>query len=87
MQPPSPQESHTEVVLDTVISEFTKLLTEYPSYYKEMSLPDTARKMLVPIMQEMFKQLMWYDPLEKPNRKMEVVSKLKYVLLDDGSAS
>ena len=87
MQPPSPQESHTEVVLDTVISEFTKLLTEYPSYYKEMSLLDTACKMLVPIMQEMFKQLTWYDSLEQPNRKMEAVSKLKYILMDDGSAS
>ncbi|XP_066341828.1 septin and tuftelin-interacting protein 1 homolog 1-like [Miscanthus floridulus] len=30
---------------------------------------------------------MWYDPLEQPNRKMEAVSKLKYILLDDGSAS
>jgi hypothetical protein len=50
MQPPSLQERHTEVILDGVISEFTKLLTEYPSYYKEMSLPDKARKMLVPIM-------------------------------------
>jgi len=49
MQPPSPQERHTKVVMDTVISEFTKLLTEYPSYYKEMPLSDTARKMLVPI--------------------------------------
>ena len=64
-----------------------KLLTEYPSYYKEMSLSDTVRKMLVPIVQETFKQLMWYDPLEQPNRKMEVVSKLKYILLDDGSTS
>ena len=73
--------------MDTVISELTKLLTEYPSYYKEMSLPDTARKMLVLIMQETFKQLMWYDPLELSNRKMEVVSKLKYILLDDGSTS
>jgi hypothetical protein len=53
----------------------------------EMSLLDTSRKMLVPILQEMFKQLMWYDPLEQPNRKMEAVSKLKYILLDDGSAS
>ena len=35
----------------------------------------------------MFKQLTWYDPLEQPNRKMEAVSKLKYILLDDGSAS
>jgi hypothetical protein len=87
MQPPSPQESHTEVILDMVISEFTKLLTKYPSYYKEMSLLDTARKMLLPIMQETFKQLMWYDPLEQPNKKMEAVSKLKYILLDDGSAS
>ena len=52
MQPPSPQESHTEVVLDMVISEFMKLLTEYPSYYMEMSLPDIARKMLVPILQD-----------------------------------
>ena len=50
--------------MDTVISEFTKLLTEYPSYYKEMSLSDIARKMLVPIVQEMFKQFTWYDPLE-----------------------
>ena len=50
--------------MDTVISEFTKLLTMYPSYFKEMSLLDTARKMLVPIMQEMFKKLTWYDPLE-----------------------
>ena len=87
MQPPSPQESHTEVVLDMVISEFTKLLTEYPSYYKEMSLSDIARKMLVPIVQETFKQLTWYDLLEQLNRKMEAVSKLKYILLDDGSAS
>ena len=30
---------------------------------------------------------MWYDPLEQPNRKMEAVSKLKYILLDDGFAS
>ena len=73
MQPPSPQESHTEVILDTVISEFMKLLTEYPSDYKEMSLLDKASKMLVPIVQETFKQLTWYDPLEQPNRKMEVV--------------
>ena len=35
-----------------VISEFMKLLTEYPSYYMEMSLPDIARKMLVPILQD-----------------------------------
>jgi len=35
----------------------------------------------------MFKQLMWYDLLEQPNRKMEAVSKLKYILLDNGSAS
>ena len=64
-----------------------KLLTEYPSYYKEMSLPNTVHKMLVPIMQETFKQLTWYDPLEQRNRKMEAVSKLKYILLDDGFAS
>ena len=70
-----------------VISEFTKLLTVYPSYYKEMSLPDTACKMLVPIVQETFKQLTWYDLLEQSNRKMEAVSKLKYILLDDGFAS
>ena len=70
-----------------VISEFMKLLTEYPSYYKEMSLPDIACKILVPIVQETFKQLTWYDLLEQPNRKMEAVSKLKYILLDDGSAS
>ena len=62
--------------MDMVISEFTKLLTEYPSYYKEMSLLDTTRKMLVPIVQETFKQLTWYDPLEQLNRKMEAVSKL-----------
>ena len=68
-----------------VISEFMKLLTECPSCL--MSLPDIASKMLVPILQEMFKRLMWYDPLEQSNRKMEVVSKLKYILLDDGSAS
>jgi len=73
--------------LDTVISEFMKLLTMYPSYFKEMSLLDTARKMLVPIMQEMFKQLTWYDLLEQSNRKTKVVSKLKYILLDDRSAS
>ena len=69
-----------------VISEFKKLLTEYPSNYKDMSLPDTARKMLVPIVHETLKQLTWYDPLEQLNRKMEAVSKLKYILLDDGSA-
>jgi len=73
--------------LDIVISEFTKLLTAYPSYYKEMSVPDTACKMLVPIVHETLKQLTWYDPLEQLNRKMEAVSKLKYILLDDGSAS
>ena len=55
MQPPSPQESHTEVILDTVINEFMKLLNEYPSYYMEMSLPNTAHKMLVPMLQETFK--------------------------------
>jgi hypothetical protein len=43
--------------------------------------------MLVPIVQEMFKQLTWYDLLEQPNRKMEVVGKLKYILLDNGFAS
>ena len=64
-----------------------KLLTEYPSYYKEMSLLDIARKMLVPIVEETFKQLTWYDPLEQPNRKMDAVSKLKYILLDDKFAS
>ena len=79
MQAPSPQESHTVVVLDIVISEFTKLLTEYPSYYMQMSLPDTAHMMLVPILLEMFKQFAWYDPLEQMNRKMEAVSKLKYI--------
>ena len=30
---------------------------------------------------------MWYDSLEQPNRKMETVSKLKYILLDDRFAS
>ena len=50
--------------MDTVISEFMKLLTEYPSYYKDMSLPDTTHKMLDPIVQEMFKQFTWHDPLE-----------------------
>ena len=70
--------------MDMVISEFRKLLTEYPSYYKEMSLLDIACNMLVPIMQEMFKQLTWYDPLEQPNKEMEAVSKLKYILLDNG---
>ena len=53
----------------------------------EMSLANTAHKMLVPILQEMFKQLMWYDLLELPNKKMEVVSKLKYILLDDEFAA
>ena len=43
MKPPSSKESNTEVILDMVISEFTKLLTEYPSYYKEMSLLDIAQ--------------------------------------------
>jgi hypothetical protein len=43
--------------------------------------------MLIPIVQETFKQLAWYDPLEQLNRKMEAVSKLKYILLDDRSAS
>ena len=86
-QPLSPQESHTKVILDMVISEFTKLLTEYTSYYKEMPLLETTCKMLVPIVQETFKQLMRYDPLEQSNRKMEVVSRLKYILLDDGSTS
>ena len=38
-------------------------------------------------MQEMFKQLTWYDLLEQSNRKTKVVSKLKYILLDDRSAS
>ena len=50
MQPLSPSESHTKVILDTVISEFMMLLTEYRSYYMEMSLPDTMYKMLVPIL-------------------------------------
>ena len=29
--------------MDMVISEFTKLLTKYTSYYKEMSLPDIVQ--------------------------------------------
>ena len=87
MQPPSPQKSHTEVALDTVISVFTNLLTQYPSNYREMSLADRARKISVCILQDMFNQLMWWDPLEQPNRRMEAVSKLKYILLDDESTS
>ena len=31
--------------------------------------------------------MMWYDLLELPNKKMEVVSKLKYILLDDEFAA
>ena len=30
---------------------------------------------------------MWYDLLEQSNRKMEAVSKLKYILLDDEFAA
>ena len=31
--------------------------------------------------------MMWYDLQEQPNRKMEPMRKLKYILLDDRSAS
>ena len=37
------------------------------------------------MLQEMFAEL--WEPLDHPKRRMEVVTKLKEILLDDGSAS
>ena len=49
------------------------------------SLSNKAREELVPMLQEMFAML--WEPLEHPKRWMEVVTKLKEIPLDDGSAS
>ena len=49
------------------------------------SLMNKAREELVPMLQEMFAEL--WEPLEHSKRQMEVVTKLKEILLDDGSTS
>ena len=86
VQPPSPRKSHSEVALDTLISEFTNLLTQHPSVYKDVSLADAAQKLSIPLLEDMVKEFKWSD-LESAIRKMEAASRLKYILLDDQSAS
>jgi hypothetical protein len=49
------------------------------------SLMNKARKELVPMLQDMFAQL--WKPLKHPKRRMEVVTKLKEILLDNRPAS
>jgi tuftelin-interacting protein 11 len=53
--------------------------------YMNSSLMNKAREELVPMLQDMFAKL--WEPLKHPKRRMEVVTKLKEILLDDGSAS
>jgi tuftelin-interacting protein 11 len=49
------------------------------------SLANKAHEELVLMLQEMFIEL--WKPLKHPKRWMEVLTKLKEILLDDGSAS
>ena len=49
------------------------------------SLTNKAREELVTMLQEMFAEL--WELLEHPKWLMDVVTKLKKILLDDGSAS
>ena len=59
--------------------------TKNPDDYMNRSLMNKAREELVPMLQDMFAQL--WEPLEHPKRRMEVVTKLKEILLDDGFTS
>ena len=59
--------------------------TKNPSDYMNPSLMNKACEELVPMLQDMFAQL--WEPLEHLKRRMEVVTKLREILLDDGSAS
>ena len=59
--------------------------TKNPDDYMNRSLMNKAREELVPMLQDMFTQL--WELLEHPKRQMELVTKLKEILLDDGSTS
>ena len=61
------------------------LKTKNPSNYMNCSLTNKAREKLVLMQQDMFAQL--WEPLEHSKKRMEVVTKLKEILLDDRSAS
>ena len=61
------------------------LKTKNPSNYMNCSLTNKAREELVLMQQDMFAQL--WEPLEHSKKRMEVVTKLKEILLDNGSAS
>jgi len=61
------------------------LKTKNPDSYMNRSLVNKAREELVPMLQDMFAQL--WEPLEHPKRQMQVVIKLKEILMDDRSAS
>ena len=56
-----------------------------PGDYMNRSLTNKVCEDLVPMLQEMFAEL--WEPLEHSKRQMEVVTKLKEILLDDRSAS
>ena len=59
--------------------------TKNPSDYMNHSLTNKACEELVPMLQDMFTRL--WEPLEYLKRRMEVVTKLKEILLDEGSTS
>ena len=59
------------------------LKTKNPDDYMNHSLVNKPREELVPMLQEMFAKL--WEPLEHQKQWMEVVTKLKEILLDDGS--
>ena len=61
------------------------LKTKNPGDYMNCSLANKAHEELVPMLQDMFSQL--WEPLEHSKQQMEVVTKLKEIPLDDGSAS
>jgi hypothetical protein len=61
------------------------LETKNPDDYMNRSLTNKAHEELVPMLQDMFVQL--WELLEHSKWWMEVVTKLKEILLDDYSAS
>ena len=71
--------------LDELIRRYLDLKIKNPGDYMNRSLMNKVLEELVPMLQEMFAEL--WEPLEHPKRGMEVVTKLKEILLDDGSTS
>jgi hypothetical protein len=77
------QNSRSKGNLDELIRRYTYLKTKNPGDYMNRSLMNKAREELVPMLEQMFAKL--WEPLEHPKRWMEVVTKLKEILLDNGS--